>query len=134
MHDWAASLGIAAITPELLSGDLSELEQNIAGVQAVLASAEQLLPLPQPVKVDGLLVDALIWRYWRSHGGAETFGPPISPAIVFDDHTEQYFEQALLELWPARMRSFEGFVVSEGGRERWSRQLLNAPQSPYQPR
>src|SRR5262245_16097715 len=44
MHDWAGSLGIAAITPELFDGINSDFEQNLAGVQAVLAQAEELLP------------------------------------------------------------------------------------------
>jgi predicted deacylase len=45
MHDWAASLGIAAIVPELLTGTEPEFEQNLAGVRAVLAAAEELLPV-----------------------------------------------------------------------------------------
>ncbi len=81
MHDWAGSLGIAAITPELVSGDDPELPQNLAGLQAVLAEAEAL-PLPADGLVADLSVPAPIYRYWRALGGEERFGPPLEPARV----------------------------------------------------
>ncbi|MFL5802491.1 MAG: M14 family metallopeptidase, partial [Roseiflexaceae bacterium] len=100
MHDWAGGLGIAAITPELFNGVSPDYEQNLAGVLAVLARAEELLPLPQDSEEAGVRVPALIWRYWKAHGGAERFGPPLAPAKRDGAVTRQYFERALLELRP----------------------------------
>src|SRR3982751_981681 len=46
MHDWAASLGIAAVTPELINGIDIDYEQNLAGVRAILRQPEAFMPLP----------------------------------------------------------------------------------------
>jgi predicted deacylase len=100
MHDWAGSLGIAAITPELYNGIDPDFEQNLAGVQAVLAQAGELLPPPADREEAGVRVPALIWRYWKAHGGMERFGPPIAPPEQAGPVTRQYFERALLELRP----------------------------------
>src|SRR5439155_16843934 len=80
MHDWAGSLGIAAITPELINGIDSDYAQNLAGVQAVLRDADALLPPAADQEEDGFRVPALIWRYWKAHGGADRFGPPLAAA------------------------------------------------------
>jgi predicted deacylase len=53
MHDWAASLGLAAITPELLTGDLSEFAENLGGLQAVLERSVELLPCPSRGQTTG---------------------------------------------------------------------------------
>jgi predicted deacylase len=100
MHDWAGGLGIAAITPELINGVDVDFAQNLAGVQAVLAQAEQLLPLPEDHEEAGIRVPALIWRFWKAHNGMERFGPPIAPAERDGPVTRQLFERALLELRP----------------------------------
>jgi predicted deacylase len=100
MHDWAASLGIAAITPELNNGVDADFDQNLAGVQAVLARADESLPLPSDREEQGLAVPALIWRYWKAHGGLERFGPPLAPAEQSGRVTRQFFERVLLELHP----------------------------------
>jgi predicted deacylase len=100
MHDWAASLGIAAITPELINGVDSDYEQNLAGVQAILRQAEDFLPLPEDHDEQGMLMPALIWRYWKAHGGIEQFGPPLAPAQPVSGITRQFFERAVLELHP----------------------------------
>jgi hypothetical protein len=102
MHDWAGGLGIAAITPELFNGLDPDYAQNLAGVQLVLSRAEELLPLPEDHEEAGMRVPALIWRYWKVHGGAARFGPPLAPAEQDGDVTRQYFERALLELRPAQ--------------------------------
>lgn len=79
MHDWAASLGIAAITPELTNGDDADVEQNLAAVQAILAQSSDLLPRPQPVRhANGVMMPAVLWRYWRSHGADAVLGPPLA--------------------------------------------------------
>jgi predicted deacylase len=101
MHDWAGSLGIAAITPELVTGDQIEFSENLGGVQAVLASWETLLPLPADRSENGFVVPALIWRYWQAHGGAEVFGWPVQPAEMMPDGTvAQTFTNARLVLRP----------------------------------
>jgi predicted deacylase len=102
MHDWAGSLGIAAITPELVTGDQPELAQNLAGLQAVLRSAGQLLQPPQDQTVRGVPVPALIWRYWKANGGEARFGPPLAPAQAEGALLRQPFERAVLELHPDR--------------------------------
>jgi predicted deacylase len=100
MHDWAGALGIAAITPELINGFDADYDQNLAGVQAVLAQAEELLPLPEDHEEADIRVPALIWRYWKAHGGIERFGPPLAPSERDGPVTRQFFAGALLELRP----------------------------------
>jgi predicted deacylase len=100
MHDWAGSLGIAAITPELTSGVDTEFEQNLAGVRAILRQPEDFLPLPADQEEQGILVPALLWRFWKMHGGYERFGPPLAPAARDGALTRQFFERAVLELHP----------------------------------
>lgn len=102
MHDWAGSLGIAAITPELVTGEQSELAQNLAGLQAVLRGAESLLLAPEDQSVEGQRVPALIWRYWKAHGGQARFGLPLAPAQAAGAALRQPFERAVLELRPER--------------------------------
>jgi hypothetical protein len=98
MHDWAGSLGIAAITPELVTGDQSEFAQNLAGLRAALAAAESILPLPQDGLVAGQAVPAPIYRYWRALGGEERFGPPLGPARATPAGVEQTFRKARIAL------------------------------------
>jgi predicted deacylase len=98
MHDWAGSMGIAAITPELVTGDRTEFAENLAGVQAVLANPEQLLPLPEDGIVDGIDVPAPLFRYWRALGGYDRFGPPLGPAVVSPNGIRQPFNTVALEL------------------------------------
>jgi hypothetical protein len=100
MHDWAASLGIAAITPELISPTASEFEQNLAGVLAVLNNWQEVLTLPADRVENGFTVPALIWRYWQSHGGEEIFGLPLAPAEETPDSIAQTFSKARLEWRP----------------------------------
>jgi predicted deacylase len=100
MHDWAGGLGIAAITPELFTGTDPEYAQNLAAVQAVLRNAEELLPLPEDRQEYGMLVPALIWRYWKAFGGTRRFGPPLAPPEREGAITRQVFERAVLELHP----------------------------------
>jgi predicted deacylase len=100
MHDWAGSLGIAAITPELFNGIDTDYEQNLAGVQAILRQPEVFMPLPADQQVQGIAMPALIWRFWQAHGGAAQFGPPLAPAETANGITRQYFARALLEVFP----------------------------------
>ncbi len=103
MHDWAASMGMAAIVPELISATESEFDQNLAGLRAVLAQADTLLPLPQDHVVGSVVVPAVVWRYWQAHGGAAVFGMPLASAQQrADGPIRQRFTNATLELRPAR--------------------------------
>ena len=100
MHDWAGSMGIASFTPELWNGDDSDTAVNLAAIQAVLADAEALLPLPAAVSEGGVSVPAPIWRFWRSRGGAELFGRPLGPAQWREGKQVQYFERAVVVVDP----------------------------------
>jgi predicted deacylase len=100
MHDWAGSLGIAAITPELFNGIDADYEQNLAGVQAILRQPEDFMPLPADHQEQGITIPALLWRYWQAHGGMEQFGPPLAPAEIANGITRQFFTRAVLELHP----------------------------------
>ncbi|WP_129626737.1 M14 family metallopeptidase [Candidatus Oscillochloris fontis] len=96
MTDWAGSMGIAAITPELITGDQSEFPQNLAGLQAVLANAEALLPPPADNEIDGIPVPAAIYRYWRAMGGSEHFGMPLTSAYSVGEDLLQPFTKVVL--------------------------------------
>jgi len=96
MHDWAGSLGIAAITPELLTGDQTEFEPNLAGLLAVLSRAEEVLPLPEPGLVAGITVPPPIFRYWRALGGEARFGSPLGPALASPGGVSQRFRNAVI--------------------------------------
>ncbi len=98
MHDWAGSMGIASITPELVTGNLSEFAENLAGLQAVLGDPEQLLPLPKDGLIDGINVPAPIFRYWRALGGYARFGPPLSLAVDTPTGISQRFRNVQLDL------------------------------------
>jgi predicted deacylase len=102
MHDWAASIGIAAIIPELISGVDSEFSPNLAGLRAVLEQPEELLPLPQDRQVGDIVVPAVIWRYWITHGGERIFGKPMAPPRTTPDGVTQTFTNARLELHAAK--------------------------------
>lgn len=103
MHDWAGSLGIAAITPELITATETEFDQNLAGIQAVLAQADDLLPLPEDHMMAGIRVPAQIWRYWRAHGGEAVFGVPLEPVRRTKQGLAQTFSQARIELNAAQV-------------------------------
>jgi hypothetical protein len=102
MHDWAGGLGIAAITPELISGDQPEFAQNLAGVEAVLRAADDLLPSAQPHTVGGFAVQPIIWRAWKAWGSEHLFGLPLGPAIETADGWTQLFERAVFEYRPSQ--------------------------------
>jgi predicted deacylase len=100
MHDWASGLGIAAITPELVSGTSPETEQNLQGLLAVLRTAEQILPVPESNIEDGIEVQSIIWRAWKAWGGQSLFGLPIAPATQTGEGWSQIFERAILQYRP----------------------------------
>jgi len=117
MHDWAGSLGIAAITPELFTGTEPDFEENLAGVRMVLAHAEELLPLPADQEVNGIHVPALIWRFWQMHGGLERFGAPLAPPQTTEGLVRQYFERAVFELNPEQADTPYHVQLAPIGRE-----------------
>lgn len=112
MHDWAGSLGIAAITPELVTGDQMEFAENLAGLSAVLAAADQLLPLPEDGVVAGQPVPAPLFRYWRALGGEERFGLPLESPRVTAEGVSQTFQRVRLALSHAQ-RDTIFYVQSE---------------------
>lgn len=96
MHDWAGGLGIAAITPELVTGDQPEVAENLAGLRAVLANAAEVLPLPAPGIINETPVPAVIHRFWRALGGMERFGAPLAPAEISPAVMRQRFARAVI--------------------------------------
>lgn len=96
MHDWAGGLGIAAITPELVTGDQPEVAENLAGLRAVLANAAEVLPLPAPGIINKTPVPAVIYRFWRALGGMERFGAPLAPAEISPAGMRQRFARAVI--------------------------------------
>lgn len=115
MHDWAGGLGIAAITPELVTGDDPEFGQNLAGVEAVLRNMAALPP-PEPGEQGGIAVDPVIWRAWRAWGGEGVFGPPLAPPSSGPDSTTQLFERAMFEYRPALRDTTSVVTVKDLGR------------------
>lgn len=109
MHDWAGGMGIPAITPELVTGELTEFDQNLAGVQAVLAGADTLLVEPQVHEENGVAVQPVIWRAWRAWGGKQVWGDPLAPPTQTADGWEQLFANARFQYRPAQSDS--RFVV-----------------------
>jgi predicted deacylase len=152
MADWASSMGIAAITPELLSATSSEFDQNLAGVRAVLEQPETLLPLPTERVENDIVVPAVIWRYWRSHGGEAVFGLPLEPAQTTPEGLSQTFSRARLvlrreladtpllvqpaPLGRARLAAEDGIsynIASTTSEQDSTKPFLPQPVSPYAP-
>lgn len=117
MPDWAGGLGIAAITPELSSGEFPETEQNLAGLLAVLQAFEEIVPLPELHIEGGVEVQPIIWRAWTAWGGPSLFGLPLAPATYNGDGWTQTFERAVFEYKPDQ--SDTTAVVQLGSLERY---------------
>lgn len=98
MHDWAASVGVASIIPELVTATSTEFAQNLAGVQAVMAQTPNVLPPPQDHMVGQFIVLAPIWRYWIAHGGEHVFGLPIESPQPTANGFVQTFTNVRLEM------------------------------------
>lgn len=90
MHDWARGIDLPAIIPELESGDDAEFDQNLAGVNAVLANSSALLPGLTDRQINGITMPLPIWRFWQAYG-VEMLGPPIADAQLRDGKFEQAF-------------------------------------------
>ena len=56
--------------------------------------------MPEVHVENGIVIPALIWRYWKAYGGAARFGPPLAPPIEADGITRQVFTNAVLEAHP----------------------------------
>jgi hypothetical protein len=113
MHDWAGGLGIPAITPELISGDLPEFEQNLGGVKAILGNVQTLIPEAEAQPIGGVPVHPVLWRAWRAWGAERLWGNPLGPPQP-DGHGgwHQLFDNGLLEYHPDRTHT--SFVVQVG--------------------
>lgn len=118
MHDWAGGLGIASMTPELVTGSEPEFEQNLRGVQAVLQQSTSLLPDMVEPMIDGVPVQPVIWRAWMSWGRERIWGKPIhGPQSDGQGGWKQLFENGLLEYNPARSASTNVVQVALLGHE-----------------
>ncbi len=130
MHDWAGGLGIAAITPELVTGDQPETAANLAGVRAVLREAERLLPLPEPRMEQGVAVNPVIWRSWRAWGGESLFGLPLGRPLPAGHGWRQIFERAVFDYQPAHSDTTYVVQIEALGRQ----VLVGPPVAPAEPR
>ncbi len=65
------------------------------------ASADDWAP-PSTVYIPetGQTINGVFLDYWRSNGGANAFGNPISQEMVQNGHTVQYYQYARFEYWP----------------------------------
>lgn len=115
MHDWAGGLGIAAITPELVTAGDAEFGQNLAGVEAVLRNMAAVPP-PEPRERGGIAIDPVIWRAWRAWGGEGVFGLPLAPPVLEPQATTQLFERAMFEYRPAMRDTTAVVAIKELGR------------------
>ena len=130
MHDWAGSMGIAAITPELVTGNLPEFEQNLRGVQTALAGQGALLPPWGEYVANGLAVHPVIWRAWTAWGRERIWGQPIAPPQPDGQGGyAQLFENGLLEYNPARSATRSVVEVAHLGRE-WLGDRQVTPEEP----
>lgn len=98
MHDWAGSLKIASFTPELWTGEGSDTPANHEALHAIFAQADTVLPLLQDTIEDGIAIPAPIWRFWRSAGGRERFGRPLTCAQYAGDRLVQTFTNAQISV------------------------------------
>jgi lipoprotein-anchoring transpeptidase ErfK/SrfK len=48
----------------------------------------------------GHSIDGVFLDYWRSNGGANAFGNPISAELTQNGHIVQYYQYARFEYWP----------------------------------
>ncbi len=103
MHDWAGSLGIASFTPELWTGEGSDTPANHAALHAIFAQADTLMPLPEDVIEHGIVIPAIVWRFWQSQGGAERLGTPLTPPHYEGDIVVQLFTNAEIRVDIASM-------------------------------
>lgn len=130
MHDWAGGLGIASITPELISGDLPEFEQNLGGVQAILGNAQGLIPPAEAHEIDGVAVQPVLWRAWRAWGGERLWGRPLSaPQEDGQGGWRQLFDNGMLEYHPAQSPTRYVVQVALLGRE-WLGARVVPPEEP----
>ena len=117
MHDWAGGLGIAAITPELLTPDQPETTQNLAGVMAVLNMANEILPEPVTRTEGAWAVQPIIWRAWKAWGGTSLFGLPLAPAVQSGNTWSQTFERAVFTYRPDQSDTTGIVQIEALGRE-----------------
>ena len=77
-----------------------------------------------------MTLPALLWRYWRAHGGPDWFGLPISPVVTIDGRATVFFEQATLSLPLQPVEVGPPVQRGSAGRQQWSAYLLDAAGSP----
>ena len=130
MHDWAGGLGIAAVTPELVTGDQPEFKQNLAGVRSILKQAVGLLPPAVEHSISGVPVQAVIWRAWRAWGAERLWGLPVeAPVADGRGGWSQLFENGLLQYHPEQSTTTGVVQVALLGRE-WLGARNVVPETP----
>lgn len=130
MHDWAGGLGIASITPELITGDLPEFEQNLGGVQAILSNVQELVPPAEAHQIVGVEVQPVLWRAWRAWGAERLWGLPLAaPEPGGHGGWRQLFDNGLLEYHPAQSPTTYVVQVALLGRE-WLGGRVVPPEEP----
>ncbi len=129
MSDWAGGLGITALIPELVTGDLPEFEQNLGGVQATLNAVESIVPPAEPRVEGGIEVQPIIWRAWKAWGGQALFGQPLGPAVKTATGWSQRFERARLEYLPAQTTTTAPVQSALLGRELFGPEV-DEPEAP----
>ena len=129
-HDWAASLGIASVIPELVTGNQEEFAQNLGGLRAVLETFDAIAPTrPDPIE-SGVVVPQAIWRFWRMNGGAARFGPPLAPAQTDGQLVRQQFANAIIERHDDRRDAAYFVELAPLGRAAAERAGLPPPAAP----
>jgi hypothetical protein len=73
-----------------------------------LAEAAPIEGAAQPFAETGQSLRGAFLDYWRTHGGVETLGPPVTPELIRGDRVVQYTRYARLE------RPIAGGAVRQG--------------------
>jgi murein DD-endopeptidase MepM/ murein hydrolase activator NlpD len=63
----------------------------------------------------GFAVSGEFLRFWRDMNGAEAFGNPLSPPVIEDGRTVQYFERARFEAHPEFIGTPYGVALAPAG-------------------
>ncbi len=114
MHDWARGVNLPAIIPELESGDEPEFERNLAGLKAVMADPERLVPVVDFMEIDDAIMPMPIWRFWVAHGGREVLGDPVGPTYQRDAALMQDFTTIRVGYTPEAIVDAVAAVPLEG--------------------
>jgi hypothetical protein len=77
--------------------ELGALGREALAAQPDLAAAEPPGPSCEPIAPSAFHLCGAFLEFWQQHGGADSFGQPLSEAIEHDRLRVQYFERARFE-------------------------------------